>query len=309
MESPRRCPMAGKRPATAHKWQVSSLASRLRSVEYADSCFWRVSRVKRRAPDDLGTYGGGDVMGAESAFGPTRGTGRPRDRATGDGIDRPGRWPRWAGTRPPVARVLALAAVAAVAIPLMATGCSSSSSSSPPKSTPSAASTAKHRTHLHCGSAGCAMVRTSVSAPQPTVFYGASCSGIHGSWFFNAVEGGGSNVLRPSYALNWSFAGAATMAKPSARVINVPRTKTTTVSLTLSNGRLKLSGVRKPNGTVSATGSLIVRLSGTASSPSLTFVERGLVPAEHRLGLVSPFNAHGHPLVVPIRHVTSLPGC
>jgi hypothetical protein len=53
----------------------------------------------------------------------------------------------------------------------------------------------------------------------------------------------------------------------------------------------------------------IVRLSGTASSPSLTFVERGLVPAEHKLGLVSPFNVGGHPLVVPIQHVKSLVGC
>lgn len=248
-------------------------------------------------------------MGAESAFGPTRGTRGARDRATGAGIDWHGRWPRRAGTCPLMARALALAVVAAAAIPLMATGCSSSSTSSPPKATPSAASTAKHRTHLNCGSAGCAMVRTSVSAPQPTVFYGASCSGIHGSWFFNAVEGGGSNVLRPSYALNWSFAGASTSAKPSARVINVPRTKTTTVSLTLSNGKMKLSGVQKPNATVTATGSLIVRLSGSVSSPSLTFVERGLRPAEHRLGLVSPFDVGGRPLVVPVQHTKTLPGC
>ena len=48
-----------------------------------------------------------------------------------------------------------------------------------------------------------------------------------------------------------------------------------------------------PNKTVSATGSLIVRLSGSAASPSLTFIERGLFPAEHKLGLVSPFNARG----------------
>jgi len=245
-------------------------------------------------------------MGAESAFGPTRGTGRARDLATGAGVDRPGRWPRRAGARPPVARALALAAVAAVAIPLMAAGCSSSSSSPVPP-TPSA--THKTRPNPNCGSSGCAMVRTSRSGPPLTILYGASCTGIHGSWFFNAVEAGASGALRPSYALLWSFAGGSTSAKPNARSINVPRTKTTTVSLTLSNGKLKLSGVRKPNGTVSATGSLIVRLSGTASSPSLTFVERGLVPAEHKLGLVSPFNVGGHPLVVPIRHVKSLVGC
>jgi hypothetical protein len=67
--------------------------------------------------------------------------------------------------------------------------------------------------------------------------------------------------------------------------------------------------VRKPNTTVSATGSLIVRLSGSVASPSLTFIERGLLPAEHRLGLESPFNAGGHPLVVPIQHVKTLPAC
>jgi hypothetical protein len=152
------------------------------------------------------------------------------------------------------------------------------------------------------------MVRMSRSAPAVTVLYGASCSGVHGDWFFNAVEGGGSDALRPSYALLWSFKGGATSAKPSARVISVPHTKTTKVSLTLSNGTLKLSGVRA-NTTVNATGSLLVRLSGSAGSPSLTFIERGLVPAEHKLGLVSPFNAGGHPLVVPIQHVKTLPAC
>jgi hypothetical protein len=142
-----------------------------------------------------------------------------------------------------------------------------------------------------------------------TVLYGASCSGLHGDWFFNAVEGGSSDALRPSYALLWSFKGGATTARPNARAITVPDTKTTKVSLSLSNGNLKLSGVRKPNTTVSATGSLLVRLSGSVASPSLTFIERGLVPAEHKLGLVSPFNIHGHPLVVPIQHVNTLPAC
>jgi hypothetical protein len=67
--------------------------------------------------------------------------------------------------------------------------------------------------------------------------------------------------------------------------------------------------VRTPNTTVSATGSLIVRLSGSAASPSLTFIERGLRPAEHKLGLVSPFNIGGHPLVVPVQHVKTLAAC
>lgn len=208
-----------------------------------------------------------------------------------------------------VGRGLALAVAVAVVAPLAVTGCSSSSSSSA-SSKPSAT----HATHLakpttNCGSSGCAMVRTSRSLPAITVLYGASCSGIHGDWFFNAVEGGSSDTLRPSYALLWSFKRGATTARPSARAINVPYTKTTKVTLTLSNGKIKLSGARKPNTTVSATGSLIVRLSGSAASPSLTFIERGLRPAEHKLGLVSPFNAGGHPLVVPIHHVKTLAAC
>ena len=153
------------------------------------------------------------------------------------------------------------------------------------------------------------MVRMSRSLPASTIFYGASCSGIHGYWFFNAVEGGASDTLRPSYALNWSFSGGSTSARPTARIIQVPPTRKTKVTLTLSTGMMKLSGVLKPSTTVSASGSLIVRLSGSASSPSLTFVERGLRPAEHRLGLVSPFDAGGRPLVVPIQHVKTLAGC
>jgi hypothetical protein len=206
-------------------------------------------------------------------------------------------------------KALALAVAVAVVAPLAVTGCSlissPSASSKPSPTRASRLATSK----TNCGSSGCAMVRTSRSLPAITVLYGASCAGIHGDWFFNAVEGGSSDALRPSYALLWSFKGGARKARPSARAINVPHTKTTKVTLTLSNGKIKLRGVRKPNTTVSATGSLIVRLSGSAASPSLTFIERGLRPAEHRLGLASPFNAGGHPLVVPIHHVKTLAAC
>jgi hypothetical protein len=153
------------------------------------------------------------------------------------------------------------------------------------------------------------MVRTSRSLPPLTLFYGASCAGVYGSWFFNAVEGGAGDTLRPSYALQWSFAGGSKSAKPTARVIHVPATSKAKVTLSLSNGLMKLSGVQQSNVKVNATGSLIVRLSGSASSPSLTFVERGLLGAEHKLGLASPFDAGGRPLVVPVQHVKSLPGC
>jgi hypothetical protein len=67
--------------------------------------------------------------------------------------------------------------------------------------------------------------------------------------------------------------------------------------------------VRKPKATVTATGTLKVKLSGSASSPTLTFTESGLSAAERQLGLVSPFDHGGRPLVVPIQHVKSLPGC
>ncbi len=262
---------------------------------------------------------------AESAFGPTRGTepkasnrahpddmsvgsgrARGRRRTSGAGRHRPGR----AGTRLPATRVLALAGATTVAIALTVSGCTSSHSSAQPSpSSSTAKATHKTRPKANCKSSGCAVVRTSRSLPPVTVLYGASCSGIHGSWFFNAVEGGASDTLRPSYALLWSFAGGATFARPNARVISIPHTKTTTVTLTLSNGKMKLSGVRKPNVRVAATGSLIVRLSGSASAPSLTFIERGLLGAEHKLGLRSPFDVGGRPLVVPIQHVKSLAAC
>jgi hypothetical protein len=208
-----------------------------------------------------------------------------------------------------VGRVLGLAVTAAVAIPLAATGCSSSSTSATPPKPSATHATHKTRPLENCGSSGCAMVRVSRPLPPLTVLYGASCTGVHGDWFFNAAVAGAGGAMRASYALIWSFKGGATSARPNARVISVPHTKTTKVSLTLSNGKMKLSGVRTPNTTVSATGSLIVRLSGPTSAPTLTFIERGLRPAEHRLGLVSPFDVGGHPLVVPIQHIKTLPAC
>jgi len=99
-----------------------------------------------------------------------------------------------------------------------------------------------------------------------------------------------------------------TSAKPSARIHVLP-TNTTTVRLTLIDGTIKLSGMHKPGTRVSATGSLVVKLTGTASAPSLTFIETGLRAAERQLGLRSPFDAGGHPLVVPVQHATSLAGC
>lgn len=232
------------------------------------------------------------------------GSGGAAGRAKAPGAEHKGRPAGKFGARLQ-AIMLPLAIAAAVVSALTVTGCTSTDSSGQPKAT---VGTSKARPQANCKSSGCAMVRTARSAPQFTAFYGASCSGIHGAWFFNAVEGGGAAALRPSYSMTWSFAGGATSAKPSARIHVLP-TKTATVRLTLSDGKMKLSGMQKPGTRVTATGSLVVKLSGTVSAPSLTFIERGLGAAEHQLGLRSPFDVGGHPLVVPVHHVTSLAGC
>jgi hypothetical protein len=159
-----------------------------------------------------------------------------------------------------------------------------------------------------CGPSGCAVVSLVSSSPPVTVFYGASCSGVHGSWFFNAVEGGGSDALRPSYALRWTFQPSSATAEPSGQIVIAP-TDTTNASLTLIQGTLKLKGTRKPNLSVAATGSLIVELAGSASAPTLKFTETGLQQAEAALGMVSPFDVNAGPLVVPIKTVQKLAGC
>ena len=244
---------------------------------------------------------GADHADARSGSGPL--TGRPKALD----IEHRARQRTRGTARLVAARALALAMAATIVSALTVTGCTTSSTHSPASPT-LASGTAKSKTQANCESSGCAEVKMSRSLPPFTIFYGASCSGVHGSWFFNTVEGGATDALRPSYSLSWSFAGSATSARPNAR-ITVPPTKKTTVTLTLKNGRMRLTGVHKPHAKVHATGSLTVRLAGSASSPSLIFVERGLLQAEHKLGLVSPFNAGGRPLVVHVQHVKSLHGC
>jgi hypothetical protein len=159
-----------------------------------------------------------------------------------------------------------------------------------------------------CSPAGCAQVSMTKNLPPATVFYGASCTGPRGFWFFNAVEGGGNDQLRPSYALQWSFEPGSTLAKPSGRIA-VASTTTTDVTVTLIDGTLTVKGTRKPNVHVSASGTLQVQLTGTSSNPTLTFTETGLTQAESALGLVSPFNADAQPLVVPIKTVKTMTSC
>jgi hypothetical protein len=263
-----------------------------------------------------------DVTGTEFAFGPaqepepkavsgvhaadvTVSSSRPIVRRAAD-TEPQGRGPGGAWARLLEARVLALAATVALAAVLAVTGCTAAGSSSPRSNHTSAA--AKVKPAANCAPSGCAVTRTSLSLPQSTVLYGASCSGMHGSWFLNAIEGGGGSQLRPNYRLQWSFPQGATTARPNG-LIRIPHTKIAKVTLTLRGGKLTLHGVRKQDAPVTATGILIVKLSGPASSRSLTFIEKGLSWAEHRLGLVSPFDAGGHPLVVHVKHVKSLAGC
>jgi hypothetical protein len=263
------------------------------TLKYLLCICWGNLQAARR----FGDRRGNEVADTQCAFDPMRGT---ESEASHEGQGHPS-GKRGAG----LAKVLPLAIAAAVVSALTVAGCTSTHSSQRPAPT---ASTSQAKPQANCKSPGCAVVRTARSVPQFTAFYGASCSGIHGSWFFNAVEGGGTAALRASYYLTWSFAGGATSAKPSAR-IHVLRTNTTTVALTLSDGTIKLSGMQKPGTRVTGAGTLVVKLSGTASAPSLTFIETGLRAAEHKLGLRSPFDVGGHPLVVPVQHATSLAGC
>jgi hypothetical protein len=159
-----------------------------------------------------------------------------------------------------------------------------------------------------CSPSGCSVVSLSRTLPPFTVFYGASCSGAHGTWFFNAVEGGSNDQLRPSYSLKWSFTPGSSTARPSGRIAVQP-TDSTQVALTLNQGTLALTGTRKPNVHVAATGTLVVEVSGTAAASILKFTETGLQDAESTLGLVSPFDVAGQPLTVPITTVKTMSGC
>jgi hypothetical protein len=204
------------------------------------------------------------------------------------------------GRGPLVIALLAVAAIIATAVIAFAILRGPAHSVAGTKATPSALPT--------CASSGCAVVSLSRTLPPITVFYGASCSGVFGSWFFNAVEAGSGDELSPSYSVKWSFAPGSVVAKPSGRIV-IPPTTSTQVTLTLVDGALSLSGTRKPNTRVTATGTLVVELSGSATAPELKFTEAGLTKAESSLGLVSPFNVGGSPLTVPVKTVKTMSGC
>jgi hypothetical protein len=203
---------------------------------------------------------------------------------------------------------VAIVAAAAVVVLIVSRG----SGHAPPvpsataSSTPTA--TASSAPLPTCDPSGCGVVSVSRSLPATTVFYGASCSGVYGSWFLNVSEGGGSDALRPAYLLRWSLAPGSSSAKPSGQIL-IPPTSSTQVTLRLTNGTLSLTGTRKPNTTVSATGTLVVQVRGPQSAQVLQFTETGLRRAEQSLGLVSPFDVNGQPLTLPVQTVKKLTGC
>jgi hypothetical protein len=169
-------------------------------------------------------------------------------------------------------------------------------------------STKPAATILHnCVPSGCALVSQSLPAIQPTGFFGASCTGVYGSWFLKIMEEGAGNQLRPVYYLRWQFTPTSPIARPSGRII-IP-VSSAGVTLTLDRGKLTLKGTGQSNVRTVAAGTLTVRLSGTSTTPTLKFVETGLLKAESSVGLNSPFDAKGQPLTLLIRKVKVMVGC
>lgn len=199
---------------------------------------------------------------------------------------------------------LAAAAIAAAVVIAFVVTRAPGHSSSRPKPTPTLTALPLPT----CSPSGCAVVSLSTNVPRVTIFYGASCTGVYGSWFFNATEQGNTDQLHPSYALHWTFEPGSTIAKPSGLVV-IPPTDSTQATLTLNQGTLSLTGTRKPNLKVAAAGTLVVQLSGSTTAPSLTFTETGLEKAESSLGLLSPFDVNGSPLAVPVKTVKTMVGC
>lgn len=207
---------------------------------------------------------------------------------------------RYRGGRSLAAVALALASVMAVVVVAVAVLRSPMHSVAGPQ-------TSRYVPHA-CSSSGCAIVSVSRTLQPIAVFYGASCEGVYGSWFFNAVEGGTNADLHPSYSLNWSFTPGSVIAKPNGS-IDVAPTSGTQVALTLRNGMLSLAGTRKPNVRISAAGTLVVEVTGPTTAPALKFTETGLLKAESALGFMSPFTVQGEPLTVPVRTVKTMVGC
>jgi hypothetical protein len=81
------------------------------------------------------------------------------------------------------------------------------------------------------------------------------------------------------------------------------------VSMTLSDGVLRLAGRTRAGVNVRATGTLLVRVSDAVPKLALMFDESGLATAEHTLGIVSPFAVGGRPTSVPIKLTHRFSSC
>lgn len=163
-------------------------------------------------------------------------------------------------------------------------------------------------TTARCSNSQCATVNTVRTSPVLTQYFGQSCQGLHGAWFLNVSQGGGAQVLRPSYRLNWSFAGDSVSAKPSGTVSFAPAGRAQATG-TLTEGALSIKGTSSSGAAVSGQGTLTVELSGSSASPSLKITEAGLADVERKLGFASPFVANDGPVTIPVKIASTAPGC
>lgn len=153
-----------------------------------------------------------------------------------------------------------------------------------------------------------AVVSTTRNMPTVNVFFGTSCTGLHGSWFLNVVQGGSQAQLHASYYLRWTFTSTEVVAKPGGR-ITVSGGTGPPPSLTVTEGVVTLTGARTDGTSVTGTGQIDVTLTGTDDEPSLTITQKGLEDAARTLGLVLPFPFDGRPLTVPIELQEEASGC
>ena len=159
-----------------------------------------------------------------------------------------------------------------------------------------------------CSNSQCAVVNVVHTSPVLTQYYGQSCQGLHGAWYLNVSQGGGAQVLRPSYRLSWSFAEGSLLARPSGSVDFAPTDRLNATG-TLMDGVLSIKGTGLNGAPVSGQGTLTVQLSGPATAPTLTLTETGLTNVEEKLGFQSPFVASGGPVTIQIQILTTAPGC
>lgn len=164
----------------------------------------------------------------------------------------------------------------------------------------------------NCAPSGCGLVSQSLTLIQPTGFYGASCTGVYGSWFLKIMQEGEKGQLRADYDLKWEFSQSDPVARPSGTIVVRPKPaegSAPRLTLTLHEGELRLNGTDTSGKAVHGTGTLTVRASGTSKAPKLKFVETGLGSAEKAVGFNSPFDVDGKPLILLIRNVKVLVGC